>query len=591
MRFLEIARFASFATLFAFACQTLLLDSALSADGFDPAAPGYKGRKGTTLYVSKLGDNSNGSSWEKAFHTIQAAANAVPDDKGGHQIVLRPDTYLEHDIVGAFKGARGAYNLLVGDRDGRYGSGATGWAIIDSSDPEKGFKALDYWGTLNTTPTDSPDEWDRWIFRDLYTTGAEGFGWDIGSSAPGSKFTAVVDNCVSIGRFSGVMVAGHTSREDEPILFRNCHFRSLDWWGDAGGAYFRAHNPSMPTWPDAIFENCTLVAPDNALQVGYPTFKGYTRLKFKDCNLIVTNFSQPRGTPSTGVISCDLEGEFLHIDFEDCTLMGFKTFGFSTAKITKVEAGVKKPFSYTTKGKCRAYVEFEQSVPRGFERLGTWPVEVFQDVLHPRFHNEVAAAPGAKIQLFNGKNLDGWDFFLVDPKVGMNDVWSVSDGSLVCKGEPMGYLHTKNSYTSYKLVVEWRWAPGKKPGNSGVLMRVNGKPSALPRSLEAQLQHNSAGDFYGFHGMKIAGDPERSREAEGAIIGKLRGVRRMETNEKPPGEWNVYEITLDGGNLTALVNGKKVNEARDCQVRPGFVGLQSEGGEIHFRKVELTPIE
>jgi hypothetical protein len=69
--------------------------SALSTSEVDPSAPGYKGRKGTTIYVSKSGDNSDGSSWEKAFNNIQAALLAIPDDKGGHRIIIRPDTYVE----------------------------------------------------------------------------------------------------------------------------------------------------------------------------------------------------------------------------------------------------------------------------------------------------------------------------------------------------------------------------------------------------------------------------------------------------------------------------------------------------------------
>ncbi len=63
------------------------------------------------------------------------------------------------------------------------------------------------------------------------------------------------------------------------------------------------------------------------------------------------------------------------------------------------------------------------------------------------------------IELFNGKDLAGWEYYLVDENVKMDDVWSVKDGVLVCKGEPMGYLATKQEFKNFKLVVEWRWAP------------------------------------------------------------------------------------------------------------------------------------
>jgi hypothetical protein len=39
-----------------------------------------------------------------------------------------------------------------------------------------------------------------------------------------------------------------------------------------------------------------------------------------------------------------------------------------------------------------------------------------------------------------------------------------------------------------------------------------------------------------------------------------------------------------------VVNGEKVNEATDCDVLAGAIGLQSEGGEIHFRSIHVTPL-
>ena len=196
------------------------------------------------------------------------------------------------------------------------------------------------------------------------------------------------------------------------------------------------------------------------------------------------------------------------------------------------------------------------------------------------------------VPLFNGKDLTGWGHFLVEPDVGMKDVWSVKDGILVCKGEPLGYLHTTGQYTSFELVVEWRWAPGTEPGNSGVLLRVNGEPRAIPRSYEAQLKSGDAGDVYGFWGMALSGDASRKREAAGhEMLGDMVGFAKIEGNENPPGEWNRYEIRLAGPQLVVHVNGKKVNEATGADVLAGPIALQSEGGEIHFRKVELTPID
>ena len=194
-----------------------------------------------------------------------------------------------------------------------------------------------------------------------------------------------------------------------------------------------------------------------------------------------------------------------------------------------------------------------------------------------------ADGEGKACPLFDGKSLAGWDYFLVDSDVKMEDVWSVQDGILVCKGDPRGHLHTEKDYESFRLVVEWRWP--EEPGNSGVLMRMTGDPAMLPNSVEAQLQSGNAGDMYGFQGFKIGGDEERLSEIS---IGWR--LKKIQANENQPGEWNRYEITAEGDRITLVVNGKMVNEARGCDVRPGRIGLQSEGGIIHFRTVALTPL-
>ena len=200
----------------------------------------------------------------------------------------------------------------------------------------------------------------------------------------------------------------------------------------------------------------------------------------------------------------------------------------------------------------------------------------------------LADKPATKdVKLFNGKDLSGWEFFLVDEDAKMEDVWSVKDGILVCQGDPGGYLCTQQEYESFKLVVEWRWP--KKPGNSGVLMRITGEPTMLPNCVEAQLKSGDAGDVYGFQGFKIDGDKARRFDLPD-IGGGLMGLKKIERNEKEPGEWNKYEITANGDKITVVLNGQQVNQATACDVRAGKIGLQSEGGVIHFRTVTLTPL-
>ena len=100
--------------------------------------------------------------------------------------------------------------------------------------------------------------------------------------------------------------------------------------------------------------------------------------------------------------------------------------------------------------------------------------------------------------LFNGKDLTGWTFDSIDPKVNPQSIWSVSEGILICKGRPPGLMRTEKEFSNYELTVEWSWAPGGKPGNSGVLIHAS-KPKELfvwPKSIEVQLAHENAGDFW-----------------------------------------------------------------------------------------------
>lgn len=379
-----------------------LPSTSLHAATWDPAAADYSGHKGKTIYVSKLGDNTDGSSWQKAFRTIQAALLAVPDDKGGHRIIIRPDTYVEANLYVKHKGAMGAYNLIAGDFDGKLGSGATGWVIVDCSAPgvaarldpthggawkiiksdlpESGFKSVDWWCNFSGPPGNifSNFDYDRWIFRYIYGTGGEGaFGpYTVGEECK-APCTMVVEDCVGIGRFAGAVLAGGVGRKGEPLQFRRCYFANLDWVGDAGAVYVRAHHTSMPDYPDAVFDDCTIISPDNALQSGYPGVDNdvYTYVRFKNCRLIVLNFTQPEmGGLSTGIIRCDAkDGTRLHVDFEDTILMGYKIFGTRQGEV-----------SYTTKGKVQAYVQFKQPMPKGFERLGLWPVDLYDHIAPPK---------------------------------------------------------------------------------------------------------------------------------------------------------------------------------------------------------------
>jgi hypothetical protein len=197
----------------------------------------------------------------------------------------------------------------------------------------------------------------------------------------------------------------------------------------------------------------------------------------------------------------------------------------------------------------------------------------------------------ASIELFNGKDLDAWNHVLLDPKVQKSDVWSVKDGMIVCKGSPVGFISTGDNVQNFRLVVEYRWAPGKEAGNSGIFSRIHEPLKALPACAETQLKHESAGDVLTLQGMKIAEAQSRFFSvSKHELAGDICGVKKTADKEKPPGEWNRVEILAKGDRYTVWMNGEKINEATGVEICSGPIGLQSEGGEVHFRRVTLTPM-
>ncbi len=183
-----------------------------------------------------------------------------------------------------------------------------------------------------------------------------------------------------------------------------------------------------------------------------------------------------------------------------------------------------------------------------------------------------------------------WEFYCEDPDVKQADVWKIENGLITCRGTPKGYIYTAEDYTNFVLKLEWRWPPGKKPGNGGVLVRMTGKNKIWPKSLEAQINVGNAGDFWGLDGYKLSGPAERTKSLVHPRFGKLINVKKLKPVEKPPGEWNQYEITVDGDKVTLVINGRTVNRATGCDVLPGKIVLTAEGDEIQFRNVRLTPV-
>jgi hypothetical protein len=183
---------------------------------------------------------------------------------------------------------------------------------------------------------------------------------------------------------------------------------------------------------------------------------------------------------------------------------------------------------------------------------------------------------GNAVRLFNGENLDGW----TPMNDGNKDTFGAKDGVITDSGQPAGYLRTTADFTSYLLHLQMRHVA---EGNSGVLVRMTGPDKVWPKSIEAQGQSGSMGDIWNIDEVRMTVDPARTNG---------RHTRKLhDSNERPIGEWNDYEVALDGGNLEIKVNNLLQNLASECEVVPGRIGLQAEGSAKEFRNIVLVPIE
>ena len=207
-------------------------------------------------------------------------------------------------------------------------------------------------------------------------------------------------------------------------------------------------------------------------------------------------------------------------------------------------------------------------------------------------------ANGQFKSLFDGKNLTGWhaDIPAKDKDSKISDAFVVRDGMLVSLGEPRGHLITDAVYQNYRLEISYRFP--NKPGNCGILVHAS-TPRALygmfPKSLEVQMQHQDAGDFWCIEEDITVPDMEARRGPKdnwGVNGNKARRIKNLTDNsEKPLGEWNTMVIECYKNSIKVWVNEILVNEGTNCTTDKGQIAIQAEGAEVEFKKIEIRSIK
>ena len=177
------------------------------------------------------------------------------------------------------------------------------------------------------------------------------------------------------------------------------------------------------------------------------------------------------------------------------------------------------------------------------------------------------------------------------------DTWKVEGDILKSTGLPIGVIRSEKEYENFIMHVEW--SHQEAGGNSGVFVWSDAKPQGnnLPNGVEVQMldlewvKLNTRdgveppiayvhGELFGVGGVEITPENprgERSKSRENRVLGKK--------------EWNTYEIICVDGNIKLSVNGKFVNGITNSSQKKGFLCLEAEGAEIHFRNIQIIELD
>jgi hypothetical protein len=189
------------------------------------------------------------------------------------------------------------------------------------------------------------------------------------------------------------------------------------------------------------------------------------------------------------------------------------------------------------------------------------------------------------VPLFNGTDLTGW--------VAVNnapDTFTVRDGMIITTGIPTGVLRTERQYENFILELDWKHI--KPKGNSGLFVWSDPIPAVgvpFTRAIEVQIldgtegkNFTSDGDIFSIWGATLT--PDRPHPS---------GWQRClpsEKRSKPAGQWNHYRVECNDGVLKLAVNGKVVSGGSKCRPRKGYLCLEAEGSECHFRNLQIKEL-
>ncbi|MCA9163187.1 MAG: DUF1080 domain-containing protein [Planctomycetales bacterium] len=231
------------------------------------------------------------------------------------------------------------------------------------------------------------------------------------------------------------------------------------------------------------------------------------------------------------------------------------------------------------------------------------------------------------IQLFNGKNLDGWTVKIRRHEAGDNfgNTFRVEDGVMKVGyekyekfDETFGHIFYNKPYSHYRLRVEYRFVgdqvdggPGWAFRNSGVMVHgespmTMARDQDFPASIEVQLLGGSGS---GERTTANLCTPGTNVVMDGKLV--TRHCTSSTSKTYHGDQWVTVEIEVRGGeSIKHIIDGQTVLEYTQPQLDDreahakelaakqggllltgGTISLQSESHPVEFRKVELLELE
>jgi len=192
------------------------------------------------------------------------------------------------------------------------------------------------------------------------------------------------------------------------------------------------------------------------------------------------------------------------------------------------------------------------------------------------------AEPGF-LPLFNGRNLDGWTLI-----GGVGPGYLVEDGEIVCPSDGGGNLFTEKEYANFVLRLEFKLSEG---GNNGIGIRAPYQGDAAYQGMEIQVLDDPAPVYKSIRPAQHCGSIYDVFPAKQGAL-------------KPTGEWNAYEITVNGRRISIRLNGMLVVDAdldtvKDPEVlkrhpglarTKGHIGFLGHKSHVEFRNVRLREL-